>query len=98
MASRQRERSAVLRITHVAGHDLIPTLKVEGTLRGPWVAELARACDELHGSLGCVSLDLSAVTFVDGPGVELLRGLLGRGVTLAACSALVAELLHVEGR
>jgi hypothetical protein len=30
--------------------------------------------------------------------VELLRGLLGRGVKLAACSGLVAELLHVESQ
>jgi hypothetical protein len=29
-------------------------------------------------------LDLSAVTFVDRPGIALLRDLLGRGVTLAA--------------
>jgi ABC-type transporter Mla MlaB component len=88
----------MLRISHVNAHDLVPTLKVEGKLRGPWVAELARACDELPCSVECLSLDLSAVTFVDSPGVELLRGLLARGVTLAACSGLVAELLHLEGR
>jgi anti-anti-sigma regulatory factor len=88
----------VLRISQVTGHDLIPTLKVEGKLRGPWVDELARACDELKGFPGCVSLDLSAVTFVDTAGVELLRLLLRRGVTLAACSGLVAELLQVESR
>ena len=88
----------MLRISQVNGDNSAPMLKVEGKLRGPWVAELARECDELQGSLGCLSLDLSAVTFVDGPGVELLRGLLGRGVTLAACSGLVAELLRVEGQ
>jgi ABC-type transporter Mla MlaB component len=88
----------MLRISQINSHGLIPTLKVEGKLRGPWVPELARACDELQGSSGCLSLDMSAVTFVDTPGVELLRGLLGRGVTLAACSGLVAELLHVETR
>ena len=73
----------MLRISQVKGDDLIPTLRVEGKLRGPWVAELARACDELQGSLGRVSLDLSAVTFVDTAGVELLRLLLVRGVTLS---------------
>ena len=36
----------MLRISQVNGPDLNPTLKVEGKLRGPWVAELAsRACD-----------------------------------------------------
>lgn len=88
----------MLRISNVSGHDLNPTLKVEGKLRGPWVAELARACAELPCALQCLSLDLSAVTFVDSPGVELLRGLLARGVTMAACSGLVAELLNVEGQ
>jgi hypothetical protein len=87
----------MLRISQVKGPVLIPTLKVEGKVRGPWVAELARACDELQGPPG-LSLDLSAVTFVETPGVELLQLLLGRGVTIAACSALVAELLHLEGR
>ena len=52
----------------------------------------------LQDSLKELSLDLSKVTFVDAAGVELLRQLLKRGVTLAACSGLVAELLHVEGR
>lgn len=88
----------MLRISQAAGHDSPPTLRVEGKLHGPWVAELARACAELSGSLEGLSLDLAAVTFVDGPGVELLRGLLARGVTLSACSGLVAELLHGEGR
>ena len=36
----------MLRISEVNGQDPIPTLRVEGKLRGPWVAELARACDE----------------------------------------------------
>ncbi len=88
----------MLKISQVTGQDAIPTLKVEGKLRGPWVAELARVCDELQASLGSLRLDLSAVTFLDGPGVELLRGLRSRGITLAACSSLVAELLHMGDR
>jgi ABC-type transporter Mla MlaB component len=88
----------MLRITHTQGHDSISTLNLEGKLLGPWVAELARSCDELACSPDCLRLDLSAVTFVDGPGLALLRDLLGRGATLAACSGLVAELLHGERR
>jgi ABC-type transporter Mla MlaB component len=86
----------MLRITH--GHDSVSTLRLEGKLVGPWVAELARLCDQLSGSTDRLRLDLSAVTFVDRPGVALLRDLLGRGATLAGCSGLVAELLHVEDR
>jgi len=88
----------MLRITHAQGNGSISTLRLEGKLLGPWVAELARSCNELPCSPDCLRLDLSAVTFVDGPGVALLRGLLGRGATLAACSGLVAELLHGERR
>ena len=86
----------MLRITHVKGHGSISTLRLEGKLLGPWVAELARVCHELPCSPDCLRLDLSAVTFVDGPGVALLCDLIGRGATLAACSGLVAEFLHVE--
>jgi ABC-type transporter Mla MlaB component len=86
----------MLRITHAQGHNSISTLRLEGKLLGPWVAELARSCNELACSPDCLRLDLSAVTFVDGPGLALLRELRSRGATLAACSCLVAELLHVE--
>ena len=86
----------MLRITHSQGHDSIWTLRLEGKLLGPWVTELARSCNELPCPPDRLRLDLSAVTFADGPGVALLRDLLARGATLAACSGLVAELLHVE--
>jgi hypothetical protein len=88
----------MLRISQINSDDLVTKLKVEGKLQGPWVSVLARACGELPCSSECLSLDLSAVDFADGPGVELLRGLLARGVTFAACSALVAELLRGEVR
>jgi ABC-type transporter Mla MlaB component len=88
----------MLRITHARGHNSISTLRLEGKLLGPWVTELARSCHELACSPDCLRLDLSAVTFVDGPGLALIRDLLGRGATLAACSGLVAELLHGERR
>lgn len=88
----------MLRITHAPARDSVSTLRLEGKLLGPWVAELARSCDEFPCPPDCLRLDLAAVTFVDGPGVVLLRDLLGRGVTLTACSGLVAELLHLESR
>ena len=86
----------MLRITHARDHDSVSTLRLEGKVLGPWVTELARSCNELPCPPNRLRLDLSAVTFVDRPGVALLRDLLARGATLAACSGLVAELLHVE--
>ena len=88
----------MLRITHAPGRDSVSTLRLEGKLLGPWVAELARSCNEVSCSPDCLRLDLSAVTFVDGPGLALLRDLLGRGARLTACSGLVVELLHGECR
>ena len=86
----------MLRISQAQGHDSIWTLRLEGKLVGPWVTELARSCNELPSPTDRLRLDLSAVTFADAPGVALLRDLLARGATLAACSGLVAALLHVE--
>jgi anti-anti-sigma regulatory factor len=87
----------MLRITRVASSDS-PTLKVEGKLVGPWVEELRQVCTELTEAAGPLSLDLSAVSFVDAAGVRLVRDLLREGMTLAACSGLVAELLNGEAR
>jgi hypothetical protein len=88
----------MLRITPIIGPDAQPTLKVEGKLVGPWVAELGRACEAPTAPAGRPRLDLSAVTFVDAAGVRLLRELLRRGAVLAGCSGLVAEFLHGECR
>ena len=88
----------MLRITQIIDQHSVPTLCLEGKLQGPWVAEFARSCETLPGSPERLRLDLSAVTFVDGPGVALLHDLLGRGVTLSACSGLVAALLNREAR
>jgi hypothetical protein len=86
----------MLRITRVVGPEVTPLLKLEGKLQGPWVAELARVCAEAARQSAGVALDLSAVSFLDEPGVRLLQQLLGRGVKLTACSGLIAELLQRE--
>jgi anti-anti-sigma regulatory factor len=65
-------------------------------LLGPWVDELSRVCAALAEQPAAISLDLSAVTFLDGAGVKLLHELQARGMKLTACSGLVAELLHLE--
>lgn len=88
----------MLRITQLADRDSVSTLRLEGKLLGLWVEELARFCSELPCSSNTVRLDLTAVTFVDEPGVALLRELQTRGVMLSGCSQLVAELLHLEAR
>src|SRR5262249_3251713 len=84
-----REGPGMLRIARVdvdARHSL-PTLKLEGKLVGPWVLELRRACDVLEAPPGCVRLNLSAVTFIDPAGIELLGDLIRRGARLPGARA-----------
>jgi ABC-type transporter Mla MlaB component len=88
----------MLRITRLADVEPQQTLRLEGKLTGPWVAELERVCVQQLEPMSRVRLDLSAVSFVDAAGVNLLRDLLGRGVTVGACSGLIAKLLHLESR
>jgi hypothetical protein len=56
--------------------------------------ELDRACGTAGKDGRRLALDLSGVTFVDRPGVALLRRLAGRLVTLRNHSPFVAELLR----
>jgi len=69
----------MLKIARVDGEmcpsDSISTLKLEGKLIGPWVDELRRACDELATPPSGLHLNLSAVTFIDSAGINLLGDL-----------------------
>jgi ABC-type transporter Mla MlaB component len=87
----------MLRITETADGP-VTLLRLEGKLTGPWVEELGRACKAQADQPVGVSLDLSAVTFVDPSGVLLLRELIDWGVCVRAASRFVAELLRQEGR
>jgi ABC-type transporter Mla MlaB component len=72
------------------------TIKLEGKLLQPWVAELNQACLSCTNGERTVQLDLSAVIYMDQAGIEAVRDLRRRGVRVAACSDIVAELLHEE--
>jgi anti-anti-sigma regulatory factor len=69
-------------------------LRVEGRLTGRWVEELRRTCD-LHAFNDGIrlTLDLADVSFADAAGIELLKELRMRLVTLISPSSLVAEQL-----
>jgi ABC-type transporter Mla MlaB component len=84
----------VLRINRTENEAAL-TLKLEGKLLKPWVAEVLRSIGEPqdHPKL---QLDLSNVSFVDAAGVELLEGLLARGAEIVACSSFVREMLNLE--
>ena len=84
----------MLRITVVESSSEAIRLRVEGRVTGRWVEELRRSCD-LHALSDGIPLilDLADVSFVDPAGIELLKELRGRCVTLLSPSPFVAEQL-----
>jgi hypothetical protein len=85
-----------MKITVVESSSLAVRLRVEGRLMGLWVEELRKTCD-LQGLREGIrlTLDLADVSFADAAGIELLKELRTRSVTLLNPSSLVAEKLKV---
>jgi hypothetical protein len=71
-------------------------LKLEGTLRQPWLDELRKLCNAVGAPPERLRLDLAALTFVDAPGLEWLDELIRQGATITACSRFVAAMLDVK--
>jgi hypothetical protein len=87
----------MLRITtHAQGPSL--RLQLEGSLAGPWVRELEECWRGrgAHDRQSASHIDLTAVTFVDAAGKELLAAMHRQGAELicAGClmKAVVAEI------
>jgi len=88
----------VLRITKVAEDSSTVTMKLEGKLASDWVPLLEEECLTCLNEKQKVLLDFSEVTFVDGPGVELLSKLAGEGIKVVDCCELIKELLERGGK
>jgi len=86
----------VLRITQLSGEGRRRLIKLEGELLAPWVEAVRAACTQEDRPSRQLALDLSAVTYVDGLGSQLLLYLVLRGAEIAACSRFIAELLDLE--
>ena len=69
------------------------TLRLEGRVAGPWVAELQKASEKLQSESRALKLELSEVVFADQSGVALLSSFRSRGISLADCSPFVEEQL-----
>jgi anti-anti-sigma regulatory factor len=82
----------VLKITWLTQRRRMPTIKLEGDLLEPWVNTVREACTR-NGRHLC--LDLSAVTFADAVGYQLLRELINSGIKVSECSRFVAQLLQL---
>jgi ABC-type transporter Mla MlaB component len=86
----------MLRITRIDGEDSMQTLKLEGKLLEPWIAELLSVSTPTNDLAGQNRLDLSGLTYVDQAGTKVLKELILRGYTVSGCSGFIAELLHLE--
>lgn len=79
------------------------TLQLEGRLVGPWVGELERSWTSAMSGRADRSLlvDLSAVTFVDEQGKDLLKRLHSNGAQFTASGCLttciVEEIMRGDG-
>jgi len=83
----------MLRISRVESPHEAVTIRLEGQVRGPWVEELRRACEQLLARGSGLILDLTEVSFIDLDGVALCRCLRDRKVAFLHCSPFVAEQL-----
>ena len=90
------EAIAVLKITWLSRKRRVATLKLEGELLEPWVEAVRDACIKWPPRSKCLRLDLTAVTYADSAGTQLLRDLMAEGVEIASCSSFVGELLRLK--
>jgi ABC-type transporter Mla MlaB component len=88
------ECRGMLRITLVESSSEAVRLRLEGRVTGRWVEELWRSCI-MHGLSDGVqlTLDLADVSFIDVAGIEVLKELRSRCVTLLNPLSFVAEQL-----
>lgn len=69
------------------------TLRLEGRVVGPWVAELRQICESPIRDGSKLILDLAEVSFADDKGVALLSSLRSRGAKLLNATPFVKEQL-----
>ena len=85
----------MLKITTLT-HAESTTLRLEGRLAGPWVQELERCWESTVGTMTTqpLSVDLSAVTYVDVEGKTLLKKMHQQGATLVASGCLTRCIVN----
>jgi ABC-type transporter Mla MlaB component len=68
-------------------------LILEGSISGPWVTELNKAVIDSGCQPDTIKLDLTGIQYADEQGLLLICDLMSWGVTLAAISPFINELL-----
>ena len=90
-----RGRESMLKITTVTNAEST-ALRLEGRLAGPWVQELERCWDSTVATATNhpLTVDLSAVTYVDSDGKDLLRKIHQQGAKLVASGCLTSCIVN----
>ena len=83
----------MLRVSVIQESGHAVTFRVEGEIKGRWVAELRRACEGVLSRDFRLVLDLAAVSFVDLQGTALFAALKERHVDFVNASSFIAEQL-----
>jgi anti-anti-sigma regulatory factor len=85
----------VLRITIQNASNAV-VLKLEGSVKGPWVEELQKAwlTSAIMSDGEPVSVDLGGVSFVDTRGRDLLLRMQKEGVVLKRASSFLRQMLE----
>jgi anti-anti-sigma regulatory factor len=85
----------VLRITIQRPSNVV-LLKLEGSVKGPWVDELRKAWRTSAKEAGGepMSVDLNAVSFIDTRGRDLLLRMQREGVALKGASGFLRQVLE----
>jgi hypothetical protein len=85
----------VLRITIQRAADVV-LLKLEGSVKGPWVDELRKAwlTSAKMADGEPISIDLDAVSFIDARGRELLLRMQREGIGLKGGSGFLRQVLE----
>ena len=86
----------MLKISQTGTSNHSVTLKLEGRVIGPWVAELRRICEPLLAENRTLKLDLAEVCYLDTEGVAVLNSFESRGVKIENCSPFVAQQIKTS--
>lgn len=82
----------MLRITTLHGPEAM-LLKLEGSIRGPWVSELQKAWSQADRE-SSVHVDLTGVSFADSKGRDVLVGMKRAGAVLTGASQFMRQILN----
>jgi hypothetical protein len=93
-----RETDEMLKITKTEINGSRMVFKLEGKITGQWAELLDGECRAELRNGKSIELNCADVDFLDAKGIEVLKHLVRKQVTLLSAPGYVTELLHTGGR